>query len=149
MFLLTPAISICSSPPHPALVIKATSVFIHLNSEDGEDQGGDARHHRQHRDHVVLGIAPHLTMVFFCFFYGELNLGSKNSTLKSDFSWKYKMKANNLDLVFQLKPRATQCWLGHLHVHGSLTHAFMEVASGPGLLQGIFRHWKSWRLADY
>lgn len=44
------------------LIIKAASVGIHINGEDSKDQGGNAQHHSQHWDHVVLGMPFHLVV---------------------------------------------------------------------------------------
>lgn len=52
------------------LIIKAASVGIHINGEDSKDQGGNAQHHSQHWDHIVLGIPLYLVVqVVLAFWY--------------------------------------------------------------------------------
>ena len=46
------------------LIIKAASVGIHINGEDSKDQGGNAQHHSQHWDHIVLGMPFHLVVQY-------------------------------------------------------------------------------------
>lgn len=46
------------------LIIKAASVGIHINGEDSKDQGGNAQHHSQHWDHVVLGMPFYLVVQY-------------------------------------------------------------------------------------
>lgn len=66
------------------LIIKAASVGIHINGEDSKDQGGNAQHHSQHWDHVVLGMP----------FYLVVQYSTTSSILSPKISWWFNLETS-------------------------------------------------------
>ena len=140
------------------LIIKAASVGIHINGEDSKDQGGNAQHHSQHWDHVVLGmpfhlvvqVVPHPALCARISRWFNLETSYPN---KLDIWISYVSLKNHEDIwnkktvhIKILQQRGRNTWklssttrnspsrclakMPHLHIHCSLAHSFMEVAFG-------------------